>query len=98
MDLPHQHSPENRMLSGMKPLPKALIIFAPIALAIGLYVKFAPEKKIEQVVAPIAVQVVPVESAAPVVVAPVATPAAEPAPIAEAQDAGMKALLQKGKK
>jgi hypothetical protein len=87
------------MLSGMKPLPKALLIFLPIALAIGLYMKFAPEKKVEPVVVPVAVQVVPAGAA--VVVAPTPAPATvvEPAPVAdEAQNSGMKALMQKGKK
>jgi len=95
------------MFAGMKPLPKALIIFLPIALAIGAYIKFAPEKK---VVAPVAVE-------APVVVTPVPSEAATaakaqeapsaPAPVAEpveatgnvtSGDAGMKALLKAGKK
>ena len=86
------------MLSGMKPLPKALIIFLPIALAIGLYIKFAPEKKVELVATPVVVEVVPAEAA--VVIAPlVVTTPAQPAHVAvEAQDAGMKALLEKGKK
>ena len=84
------------MLSGMKPLPKALIIFLPIAIAIGVYVKFVPEKKVEPVAPPVAVQVVPAEASA-VQPAPAAT---EPqaSVVDEGQNAGMKALLEKGKK
>lgn len=79
------------MLSGMKPLPKALIIALPIVIAVTLYIKFAPEKKVEPVVAPVAVQAVPAETAV--------VPAPESAPVAtEGQSEGMKALLQKGKK
>ncbi len=96
------HSPENRMLSGMKPLPKALIIFAPIALAVFLYIKFVPEKKVEAPVAPVAVQVVPAEQPALTVEATPVPATALPAPVQAAepadQSAGMKALLEKGKK
>ena len=79
------------MLSGMKPLPKALIIFLPIAIAIGVYVKFAPEKKVE----PIEVQVAPAEAAViqPAVIQQPQAPVAD-----DNQSAGMKALLEKGKK
>ena len=81
------------MLSGMKPLPKALIIAAPIVLAVFLYVKFVPEKKVE-VVEPVATQAAPTE---PVIMTVVPT---EPVPVVveQPQDAGMKALLEKGKK
>lgn len=81
------------MLTGMKPLPKALIIFLPIALAIGAYVKFAPQAKVEPIVTPI---VVPVEAALSIVTTPAFV---EPTPIVDNnQNAGMKALLEKGKK
>lgn len=87
------------MLTGMKPLPKALIIFLPIALAVWVSVKFMPEKKVEPVVPPIAAQVVPAETAvAPAPVAATSEPAQAPVVEDSSQSAGLKALLQKGKK
>lgn len=93
------------MLTGMKPLPKALIIFLPIALAVWVSVKFMPEKKVEPVVTPIAAQVVPAEQ--PKFESQSGDPSAKaetvqvsPVPVTEdnSQSEGMKALLQKGKK
>lgn len=96
------------MLSGMKPLPKALIIFVPIALLVWAGVKFMPEKKVEPVVAPVAVQVVPAEDpvvtkAAQRLQAPIEAPASViEAPVQKGNvtsgDAGMDALLNAGKK
>lgn len=89
------------MFSKMKPLPKALVIFVPIALAIFLYTKFVPEKAPEPVVVAPAIEASPT----PVVVAPsqkVVLPevnaAIEAAKPVEEPSAGMKALLEKGKK
>ena len=87
------------MFANMKPLPKALIIFVPIALAVFLGTKFLPEKQVPPVVTPVAVQVVPAETAVvPTPVAATSEPAQAPVVEDSSQSAGLKALLQKGKK
>lgn len=92
------------MFNNMKPLPKAIMIAAPIALAVWGYTTFAPKKVAAPVVAPIAVTTVPAESAA---VAHAAALVEAPAPQVQetptqsnvtSGDAGMAALLKAGKK
>jgi len=95
------------MFNNMKPLPKAIMIAAPIALAVWGYTTFAPKKVAEPVVTPVVVTAVPAESeavtrAAAMVEAPVATaPQVQEAPAQSnvtSGDAGIAALLKAGKK
>ena len=100
------------MFKNMKPLPKALIIFVPIALAIGGYMKFGPEPKVESPT-PVVQQVEPtvVSAETPTSVRlkfdkqegdTVAKPEAAPVESAPAEtindNAGLAALLKAGKK
>lgn len=95
------------MFKGMKPLPKALIIGAIVALPIWGYVQFAPKRE-PKVEAPVAatqpVQAVPAETSQP---APVPAPVVQAAPPAQTapsgltpatNDAGLDAVLRATKK
>ena len=89
------------MFAGMKPVPKALILGVIIALPIWAYTQLTP--KSEPVVeAPVQITVVPAEGdavkRAAELAVQAATPAPEPAPSVTSGDAGLKALLNAGKK
>lgn len=93
-------------LKGMKPLPKALILGSPIALAVWAYIQFGPKPTPTAApvvqATPVAVPAESTQASAPVPTAPV-----PPTPVAEApsgltpaggQDAGLANVLKAGKK
>lgn len=98
------------MFKDMKPLPKAIMIAVPIALAVWAYTAYGPKDKPVPVQAPVEITVVPAESEAvkraevlisqPKAEAPQAEPQAQEAPQGNVSSgaAGMAALLKAGKK
>lgn len=95
------------MFKNMKPLPKALVIGLPIALAVWAYVQFAPKKVPGPVAAPVEITAVPAQDLTDRVVGTL-TQSLPPAPevvdvpkqgTVSSGDAGLNALLKNaGKK
>ena len=101
------------MFKDMKPLPKAILIAVPIALAVWAYTAYGPKDKPAPVQAPVEITVVPAESEAvkraeALISQPKAEAPQAPQPEPQAQEApqgnvssgaaGMAALLKAGKK